>query len=275
MTFLMYFDRLEGQGISVNIVSTVGAGQVRACVMGYENRTPTKEEMKRMKELVDQAMRQGAVGLSSGLIYTPNSYFSTEELISLAQIAARYGKIYLTHIRGEYGRLLTALKEAIRIGRQAEVPVEVLHFKRSSIPIGKEPDPSIQEAAALIEKAREEGVSIYANLHPYAASQTSLSVRLPEWSREGGPTKLVQRLRDPRTRNRIREELSELVLQRNRWSHSGDDSLWLHHTRTASPLSGHANLRDRRQDSGLSCRSHADAHRQVRSRYESRVLCHA
>ncbi len=205
-----YFDRLEGQGISVNIVSTVGAGQVRACVMGYENRTPTKEEMKRMKELVDQAMRQGAVGLSSGLIYTPNSYFSTEELISLAQIAARYGGIYLTHIRGEDGRLLTALKEAIRIGRQAEVPVEVLHFKRSSIPIGKEPDPSIQEAAALIEKAREEGVSIYANLYPYAASQTSLSVRLPEWSREGGPTKLVQRLRDPRTRNRIRKELNEL-----------------------------------------------------------------
>ncbi len=206
-----YFARLEREGMSVNIVSMVGSGRIREAVVGFDNRPPTAEEMKRMKELVEEAMTDGAAGLSSGLIYPPNGYATTEELIALATVAARYGGFYLSHIRGEDERLLQALQEAIEIGREANLPVEVLHFKRSSMRLGQEPDPSIQDAAALIEKAQQEGVAVHANLYPYSASQTTLNVRLPAWAQEGGNQKLVERLRNPETRQRIRKELAALL----------------------------------------------------------------
>lgn len=203
-----YFARIERQGNSVNIVSTVATGQVRAAVVGYDKRPPTAGEMSEMEALVEQAMREGAVGVSSGLIYPPNQYASTEELIALAKVAARHGGIYVSHIRNEAGGLLDALQEAIRIGREAGIPVEVLHFKRSSIQLeSAEQKPSIQDAAELIESAQREGVKIYANVYPYAASQTTLSVRIPDWAREGGRLKMLERLRDPGTRAKIREEV--------------------------------------------------------------------
>lgn len=213
-TLEQYFQRLEQSGMSVNILSTVGSGQVRACVVGYEDRPATAEEVGRMQELVEQAMRDGAVGLSSGLIYSPNRYASTEELIGLAKVAAGYGGFYLSHIRGEDDQLLTALQEAIEIGRQAGLPVEVLHFKRSSFKLDQEPSPSIQEAAALIEEAQAEGVQVHANLYPYSASQTGLGVRIPNWVHEGGREKLLQRLRDSRTRRRIGREITDLFSKR-------------------------------------------------------------
>jgi N-acyl-D-aspartate/D-glutamate deacylase len=205
-----YFARLEGQGTSVNIVSTVGTGQIRAAVVGYDNRAATADEMSKMEALVAQAMQDGAVGVSSGLIYPPNQYASTEELIALAKAAAQHGGIYVSHIRNEADGLLDALREAIRIGREAGTPVEVLHFKRSSIQIDSPVQkPSIQDAAALLEAAQRDGVKIYANVYPYPASQTTLSVRIPDWAREGGRVKMLDRLRDPAARAKIRDEVRE------------------------------------------------------------------
>jgi N-acyl-D-aspartate/D-glutamate deacylase len=209
-----YFERLERQGMSVNILSTVGSGLIRASVVGYDNRPATSEELERMAKLVGQAMQEGAVGLSSGLIYPPNQYASTEELIRMAEVAAEHGGIYLTHIRGEGDKLLEALKEAIEIGREADLPVEVLHFKRAAVRLDGEPEnPSIQDAVALIEQAQQNGVKIYANMYPYSASQTGLGVRLPDWVHEGGREKLLERLRNPQIRARIRIEVNESLSQ--------------------------------------------------------------
>lgn len=202
-----YFARLERQGISVNVVSTVGFGQVMASVVGYGNRSPSLEEFQLMEVLVEEAMREGAVGLSSGLIYDPDRNASTEELVKLAQVASRYKGIYLTHIRGEDDRLMKAVEEAIQIGQRAKIPVEILHFKRAYFPLYQEPDPSIQEVAGLIEVAQKKGVKIYANLYPYTASQTFLDTRLPDWVQKGGREKMLMRLRDPSNRRRIRNEL--------------------------------------------------------------------
>ena len=205
-----YFARLERHGASVNIVSTVATGQVRAAVVGYDKRAPASDEMSKMEALVEAAMRDGAVGVSSGLIYPPNQYASTEELIALAKVAARHGGIYVSHIRNEAGGLLDALREAIRIGREAGIPVEVLHLKRSSVQLGTAAQkPSIQDAAALLESAQGDGVKIFANVYPYAASQTTLSVRIPDWAREGGRVKMLERLRDAATRAKIRDEVRD------------------------------------------------------------------
>ena len=205
-----YFARLERHGASVNIVSTVATGQVRAAVAGYDKRAPTSDEMSKMEALVEGAMRDGAVGVSSGLIYPPNQYASTEELIALAKVAARHGGIYVSHIRNEAGGLLDALREAIRIGREAGIPVEVLHLKRSSVQLGNAAQtPSIEDAAALLESAQGDGVKIFANVYPYAASQTTLSVRIPDWAREGGRVKMLERLRDAATRAKIRDEVRD------------------------------------------------------------------
>ena len=161
-----------------------------------------------METLVDQAMREGAIGLSSGLMYTPNRYASTEELIALAKIASRYGGLYITHIRNEGDGLVDGLAEAVRIGREAGIPVEVLHFKRVGIRlIGGSERPTIRDAADFIEKSQREGVRIYADVYPYAASQTTLNVALPEWAQDGGREQMLARLRDPATRSRIRDEL--------------------------------------------------------------------
>ncbi|MAG71617.1 MAG: hypothetical protein CL471_15195 [Acidobacteria bacterium] len=207
-----YFARVERTPPSVNILSTVASGQIRAAVVGYDNRPATADELERMTALVDEAMRDGAVGLSSGLIYPPNSYAPTEELVTLARAAARHGGIYVSHIRNESDGLLDALNEAIGIGREAEIQVEVLHFKRSGArPVPSGTDATIQDAALLIEEAQAAGIEIYANLYPYAASQTTLNIRLPDWTLEGGREQLVVRLRDPETRERIRREVADLL----------------------------------------------------------------
>jgi dihydroorotase/N-acyl-D-amino-acid deacylase len=203
-----YFRRLEQSRTSVNVLSTVASGQVRAAVVGYDDRPATAEELKQMEELVEQAMREGAAGLSSGLIYAPNRYASTEELIALAKVASRHDGFYLTHLRNEAERLLEAIAEAIEIARKARLPVEIIHFKRSGVRLdGGAETSSIQEAAALVERARSEGVAVTADVYPYHASQTTLSTRLPGWSQDGGRARMLERLRDPETRARIRDEV--------------------------------------------------------------------
>jgi N-acyl-D-aspartate/D-glutamate deacylase len=207
-TFAEYFQRLERQKTAVNVVALVGAGQVRAAVVGFDKRAPTANELSQMQALVDRAMQDGAAGLSSGLIYVPNSYASTEELIELAKVAARHGGIYVSHIRNEDDGLLVALREAATIGREAGLPVEVLHLKRNLARLdGAAEAITMRDAIGVIEDARKEGIKMAANVYPYAASQTTLNANLlPQWALEGGRERLVARLRDPQTRTKIRAE---------------------------------------------------------------------
>lgn len=203
-----YFVRVERQKVSVNIVSTVASGTVRAAVVGFEDRPATTDELRKMEELVAEAMQDGAAGLSSGLIYPPNSYASTEELIALSKVAAGYGGIYVSHIRNEGTGLLQALEEAIRIGREAAIQVEVLHFKRTAVPTNATAERgTIREAAALLEKAQRDGVRIYADVYPYSASATTLSTRIPGWALEGGTERLLARLRDSPSRKKMLTEI--------------------------------------------------------------------
>lgn len=205
-----YFDTLEARGSSVNVVSTVGAGLIRASVMGYDDRPPTDDEMARMVELVDEAMEQGAIGLSSGMVYAPNAYFTTEEMIALAEPAAERGGIYLTHVRNEGDGLLESLDEAITIGREAGLPVEILHFKRFAVrPEGPRVEPTIQDAVALIDSVRAEGQEVAADVYPYDAAQTGMDQRIPAWAHDGGRERMVERLRDPPTRARIVREVRQ------------------------------------------------------------------
>jgi N-acyl-D-amino-acid deacylase len=198
-----YFNKLEKGGISLNVASHVGHSNVRACVLGFDNREPTSRELEDMKKLVADAMRDGAVGLSTGLIYPPSCYAKTEEIIELAKVVADYGGIYASHIRGEGETLLEAVREAIRIGREAKVPVEISHFKAS----GKLNWGKVKDAAKIIEEAREMGVDVTADQYPYIAASTSLSALLPEWAHEGGAEKLLERLKNPESLNKIKSHL--------------------------------------------------------------------
>ncbi|RPI52296.1 MAG: D-aminoacylase, partial [Acidobacteria bacterium] len=208
-----YFARVERSRTAVNVVSLVGAGQVRAAVVGYDRRAPTAAELSEMESLVDAAMRDGAAGLSSGLIYAPNSYATTEELIALAKIAARHGGIYVSHIRNEGDGVIDALREAARIGREAGLPVEVLHLKRNLARLdGGQQAVGMRDVVGVIEEARRQGVRMAANVYPYAASQTTLNANLlPQWSLEGGRERLVAHLRDSKTRAKIRAEVAPVL----------------------------------------------------------------
>ena len=198
-----YFNLLEGSGISVNIASYVGLGQVRQCVIGEENRAPTDEEMKEMKRLVREAMEEGAIGLSSGLLYIPDMFFTTDEIIELAKVVSEYGGIYATHIRSEDETLLESLDEAIRIGREADIPVEIFHFKASA----KKNWYKMPDAIKKINDARKLGVDITADQYPYIAGSTTITILLPDWAREGGTKKILERIKNPETRRRIKDDM--------------------------------------------------------------------
>ena len=210
-TFDEYFARLKASpgtggrsGPAVNVATYVGAGTIRMAVVGGDNRAATPEELSRMEALVEQAMQQGAFGLSSGLIYPPNSFSSTEELVALARVAGRYGGIYASHIRNEGVRFPAAIAEAIEIGRQAQVPVHIYHFKVS----GKNSWGRMPEAVKMVEEARAQGMEVTVNQYPYAASQTGLSATIPQKYREGGRQKFLPRLRDPAVREEIKKALT-------------------------------------------------------------------
>jgi dihydroorotase/N-acyl-D-amino-acid deacylase len=198
-----YFARLERQATSVNIASYVGSGQVRMDVMGNVNRAPAPEEMEKMKELVDQAMRQGALGLSSGLIYAPNMFAKTSELIELAKVAAKYGGIYTSHIRGEGANWKQAVDEALEIGEKAGLPVHILHFKMD----GKANWGKMAEQIKEIQAARERGLDVTVNQYPYIAAMTGLEQCLPPKFLEGTSEEIVARLKDPKERAYIRRAI--------------------------------------------------------------------
>ena len=199
-----YFRRLEKQGTPLNIGTYVGSAQVREAVIGDDDRAPTPAELDQMKSLVEQAMKDGAFGVSSALIYPPNIYAKTEELIALAQVASKYGGLYATHMRSEGASEMPALAEAIRIGREANLPVEVFHLKVS----GKPRWGSMKNVVAAIQQARDSGLDIAADMYPYTAGATALASALPPWVADGGVEKLLGRLKDPVVRTRVKKDLA-------------------------------------------------------------------
>lgn len=198
-----YLEFLEQRGVTPNVASFVGATTVRIHELGHEDVNPDDEQLGRMQELVREAMREGALGVGSSLIYPPAFYAETSELIALAQAAAEFGGGYVTHMRSEANELLAALEETITIGRATGQRAEVYHLKAA----GQENWPKMAEAITRIEQARAEGVDIGANMYPYTAGATGLTAALPPWASEGGFDALTERLRDPETRQAIIEEM--------------------------------------------------------------------
>ncbi len=202
-TFHDYFARLEKQGMGVNLGSYVGATQVRQLVVGEVDRRATTEELTRMKGLVRDAMKEGAMGLSSSLQYAPAPYASTDELIALASEAAAMGGIYATHMRDESDAIGKGLDEAFQIGREARIPVEIFHLKVA----GKNNWGRMPEVVARIEEARRAGVDVSADTYAYTAWANAMSAFVPPWAHDGGDDKMIERLKEPATRARIRHDL--------------------------------------------------------------------
>src|ERR1700733_12299520 len=188
-----YFRRLETSGTPINLGTYVGAAQVREAVLGDVNRAPTPAELQKMESLVAAAMQQGALGVSTALIYPPGHYATTEELIALAKVASQYGGLYASHMRSEGQSELAAIDEAIRIGREAQLPVEIFHLKVS----GKTRWGGMPQVVAKVQAARDSGLDIAADMYPYTAGATQLASSLPPWVADGGMAKLLERLGDP------------------------------------------------------------------------------
>ena len=199
-----YFARLEKQGMGINLASYVGATSVRRMVLGDADVQPTPAQLDAMKKLVGQAMRDGAVGLSTALQYTPAPYAKTDELIALAGEASRFGGIYATHMRSEGDSVLDSIDEAARIGREAHIPVEIWHLKAA----GKGNWGRMPQLVARIEQARAAGVDIGADTYAYTAWFNTFSAFVPPWAHDGGDAKLIERLKDPATRARIRKDMT-------------------------------------------------------------------
>jgi N-acyl-D-amino-acid deacylase len=220
-TLGQYFRRLERQGIGINVADYVGATQVRRMVLGDDDRAPSAKELEQMRGLVRDAMRDGAVGVSTSLQYPPAPYAKTPELIALAQEASRYGGSYATHMRSESDDILAALDEAIRIGQEAKLPVEIWHIKVA----GKRNFGRMPEVVAKIDSARRAGVDIAADTYAYTAWFNSLSAMVPPWAHDGGTAKLLERLKDPAARQRIRHDMETAgSWENNAWQEIGDPS---------------------------------------------------
>src|SRR3954468_10388398 len=202
-TLGQYFARLEHQKIGINVGDYVGATQVRRMLIGDDDRAPTPEELEQMRRLVREAMEDGAMGLSTSLQYPPAPYAKTDELIELAKEASRYGGSYAHHMRYESDDVLPALDEAIRIGREARLPVEIWHIKVA----GKRNFGRMPEVIAQIDSARKAGVDIAADTYAYTAWFNSLSAMVPPWAHNGGTDKLIERMKDPATRKKIRQDM--------------------------------------------------------------------
>jgi N-acyl-D-amino-acid deacylase len=203
--FTGYFAAVTRSKISVNLLSYIGLGQVREFVMGNDDRAPTADELAKMTSLVADGMKQGAYGVATGLIYSPNAYAKLDELIALAKPAAAAGGLYASHLRYDGDKLRDGLEEAIAIGEGAHIPVHIFHFKVT----GQKNFGRMKEAIAIVEAAQKRGLEIAADQYPYVASSTGLSQTIPPWAHEGGGAKLAERLADPETRAKIRKEMDD------------------------------------------------------------------
>jgi len=202
-TLAQYFARLERQGMGINLATYVGATQVRRMVLGDADKKPNEAELNSMIALVRAGMEEGAVGLSTSLQYAPAPYATTEELIALASEASKYGGVYATHMRSEGAHVLEAIEEAVRIGREAKIPVEIWHLKAA----GKPQWGLMPTIVATIDAARSSGVDVGANTYAYPAWFNSTSAFIPPWAHDGGDKKMIERLKDPAMRSRIRKDL--------------------------------------------------------------------
>jgi N-acyl-D-amino-acid deacylase len=202
-SFRQYFARLEKQGIGINVADYVGATRIRRMVLGDDDVQPKPRQLAQMKELVRQAMLDGAVGVSSSLEYPPAPYAKTEELIALAAEASRFGGIYATHMRSESTAILQSIDEVIRIAREAHIPVEIWHLKVA----GKPSWGHMPEVVAKIDSARAQGIDIAADTYAYTAWGNGLSAFIPPWAHNGGKAKLLERLKEPGARESIRKDM--------------------------------------------------------------------
>jgi N-acyl-D-amino-acid deacylase len=200
-----FLGRIREQPLAVNLATLIAHGSVRAKVLGLDDRAPTSEEQLRMEALVEQGMKDGAVGLSTGLIYVPGTYAKTDEIVALARVASRYGGLYATHMRNEGTEVVEAIRESIQIGEQAHLPVEISHFKISARKLWGKSDVTL----GLVREARKRGLVVTVDQYAYTASSTSLDVRLPEWLLAGGREEGRKRLLDKETRSRVVREMKE------------------------------------------------------------------
>lgn len=213
-----FFETFERRGVTINMGTFVGAGGLRDLVIGQEDRRATPEELDEMCALVDQAMQEGALGLSSSLQYVPDMYNSTEELVAMARVAARYGGAYFTHQRSESGRIDESMDEVFRIAQEADIRTQIWHLKTAYAPnFGR-----MGAVLARIEAARESGLDVAANVYPWNRASNGLDACLPPWSREGGRAALLRRLADPTTRERVKTEMGTPGTEwENQWLGAG------------------------------------------------------
>jgi len=206
-----YFKQLDSIKLSINVATLIGHNDVRRAVLGEKAVTPDPAQLIQMQNLVDQAMRDGAVGFSTGLIYTPGLYSKTPEVIALARSAAKYHGVYTSHMRNESDKIFDAINEAIDVGRQANMPVEISHFK-VGLPNWNKSDQMI----AMVEKARAEGLDVTVDQYPYTASSTTLNVLLPDWLLDGGRDSVLKRLADPVIHQKVVDEMIKDMARRGR-----------------------------------------------------------
>lgn len=218
-----YLDYLEAKGISMNVASFVGATTVRVHELGYQDRAPTPEELARMQELVREAMREGALGVGSSLIYAPANFSETGELVALAEAAGEYGGMYISHMRSESDNIMGALDELFTIAREAGVAAEIYHLKAFGVPNWDKMDTIL----ARIEQAQAEGLKITADMYTYPAAATGLNAAIPVWTQEGGLDAWVERLKDPEVRERAIAEMKDPAIPDNRWTGIGPERMLL------------------------------------------------
>jgi N-acyl-D-amino-acid deacylase len=217
-SFAQYLDRLRAARPSINVVHFVGHGALRLATVGAEDRAPSADELRAMERLLAEAMEAGAFGFSTGLVYPPSVYATTEELIALSRSMASRGGLYFSHIRGEAATLITAVAEAIRIGEEGGVGVQIAHVKAS----GREHWPKMDTALRLIDEARARGLDVTGDVYPYHAGSTKMDNLLPPWVHDGGAARLLERLADPGTRRRIVEEC---LIDGERWATAGSGTV--------------------------------------------------
>lgn len=204
-SLMEYLEHITDKGVSPNVASFIGATTLRIHAIGFDDRKPTKSELERMKGLVDDEMKNGALGIGSSLIYAPAFYADTDELVALSEVAAKHGGLYISHMRSEGNQLLEALDELLEISRRADIPAEIYHLKAA----GEDNWSKMEQVVARVEKARAEGLGITADMYNYTAGATGLNASMPPWVQEGGFRRWRERLMDPTTRKRVMKEMRE------------------------------------------------------------------
>jgi N-acyl-D-amino-acid deacylase len=205
-----YFDFIDSLGMSINVAALMGHNNIRKQVMGTANRHATAQEMQKMEAIADKAMKEGAVGMSTGLIYIPGTFAPTEEVVALAKVVAQNGGVYASHIRNEEDKVAEAVKEAIEIGRQAKLPVEISHFKVN----GQNNWGRSDETLNLVKNARKEGIEVTIDQYPYTASSTNLGILLPDWVLADGQDSILARLKNPSIRKKVKAHSIDLIKRR-------------------------------------------------------------